>query len=212
MYQPPHFREDSLEVQHDLIRARPLGVLVNAGPGGLVANHIPFTLYPTEGQFGALRCHVSRANQQWRELQSVEECLAVFHGPQAYITPSWYATKRETGKVVPTWNYATVHAWGRPVVTDDSTWLRRQINDLTEVNEGRLPLQWHVDDAPADFLASQIKGIVGIEFAITRIEGKWKMSQNRPEADRVGVAEGLAAQGGEGAIVGEIVARRGRGE
>ena len=211
MYQPPHFREDSLEAQHDLIRARPLGLLLSAGPGGLVANHIPFTLYPAEGQFGTLRCHVSRANQQWRELQTVAECLAVFHGPQAYITPSWYATKRETGKVVPTWNYATVHAWGRPVVTDDPAWLRRQIDDLTEVNEGRLPGPWHVDDAPADFIASQIKGIVGIEFVITRIEGKWKMSQNRPEADRVGVAEGLAAQGGEAAVVGAIVARRGRG-
>lgn len=212
MYQPTHFREDNLEVQHDLIRAQPLGLLVSAGAGGLVANHIPFTLYPTEGQFGTLRCHVSRANLQWRELQSVEECLAVFHGPQAYITPNWYATKRETSKVVPTWNYATVHTWGRPVVTDDPTWLRRQLDDLTEVNEGRFPHPWQVDDAPADFIASQIRGIVGIEFAITRIEGKWKMSQNRPEADRVGVAEGLAEQGGGAAAVGAIVAQRGRDE
>jgi transcriptional regulator len=210
VYQPQHFRKDNLDAQHAHIRAQPLGVLISAGASGLVANHIPFTLYPTEGPFGTLRCHVSRANQQWRDLQTVEECLVVFPGPQAYITPSWYATKRETGKVVPTWNYATVHAWGRPIVTDEVVWLRRQIDDLTEVNEGRLPSPWHVDDAPEDFIASQMQGIIGIEFAITRIEGKWKMSQNRPEADRVGVAEGLAAQGGEAARVGEVVADPGR--
>jgi len=211
VYQPPHFREDDLAVQHDLIRSQPLGLLVSAGASGLVANHIPFTLYPNEGQFGTLRCHVSRANTQWRDLQAVDECLVAFQGPQAYITPNWYATKRETGKVVPTWNYAAVHAWGHPLVTDDPTWLRRQIDDLTEVNEGRLPAPWRVDDAPADYVASQIKGIVGIELVITRIEGKWKMSQNRPEPDRVGVTEGLAAQGGEAAVVGDIVAERGRG-
>src|SRR5690606_29427631 len=148
MYQPQHFRQDDLEVQHEFIFAHPLGLLISAGVGGLVANPVPFTLYPTEGEFGTLRCHVSRANQQWRALQAVDECLVAFLGPQAYITPSWYATKRETGKVVPTWNYATVHAWGRPVVADDSTWLRRQIDDLTEANEGRLPSPWHVDDAP----------------------------------------------------------------
>lgn len=212
MYQPPHFREDSLDVQHEHILAHPLGLLVNVGTDGLVANHVPFTLYPGEGPFGTLRCHVARANRQWRDLRTVEECLVVFPGPQAYITPNWYATKRETGKVVPTWNYATVHVWGHPVVTDDPTWLRRQLDDLTAINEGRLPNPWQVDDAPADFLASQMKGIVGIELMLTRIEGKWKMSQNRPAADQIGVAQGLAAQGGEAAVVGEIVAQRGRGE
>lgn len=209
MYQPQHFREDDLGTQHAFIRARPLGLLVSAGADGLAANLIPFTLYPAEGEFGTLRCHVSRANQQWRDLQQADECMVAFLGPQAYITPTWYTTKRETSKVVPTWNYATVHAWGRPVVTDDPTWLRRQLDDLTDVNEGRRPEPWRVDDAPADFLASQIKGIVGIELAITRIEGKWKMSQNRPEADRVGVAAGLSAQGGEAALVGGVVAERG---
>jgi len=210
MYQPQHFRQDSLEAQHEFIRSHPLGLLISAGVGGLVANPIPFTLYQAEGALGTLRCHVSRANQQWRDLQTLAECMVVFPGPQAYITPTWYATKRETGKVVPTWNYATVHAWGQPVVTDDQAWLRRQIDDLTEANERLLPSPWHVGDAPAEFLASQITGIVGIEFAITRIEGKWKMSQNRPARDRAGVAQGLAAQGGEAALVGEIVAELGR--
>jgi transcriptional regulator len=210
MYQPQHFRQDDLEVQHEFILAHPLGLLISAGGSGLVANPIPFTLYPAEGDFGTLRCHVSRANHQWRDLQTVDECLVAFLGPQAYITPTWYATKRETGKVVPTWNYATVHAWGRPVVTDDPAWLRRQIDDLTVVNEGRLPGPWQVEDAPADFIASQIKGIVGIELVVERIEGKWKMSQNRPEEDRLGVVAGLRAQGGESAVVGEIVAQRGR--
>lgn len=209
MYQPQHFKDDDLAAQHGIIRDHPLGMLVSAGPGGLVANPVPFTLYPNEGPFGTLRCHIAKANQQWRELQSVDECLVVFQGPQAYITPSWYATKRETGKVVPTWDYATVHAWGRPVVTDDQAWLRRQIDDLTAVNEGGLPHPWQVDDAPASYIASQIKGIVGIELQIARIEGKWKMSQNRPMADRVGVVAGLRAQGGEAAVVSEIVAERG---
>lgn len=114
MYQPPHFREDRLEVQHALMRAHPLGLLVSAGPSGLMANPVPFVLHAEDSERGTLRCHVSRANPHWRELQSVEECLVVFQGPQEYITPSWYETKHETGKVVPTWNYATVHVWGKP--------------------------------------------------------------------------------------------------
>jgi len=206
MYQPQHFRQDDLAVQHEFILSHPLGLLISAGMGGLSANPVPFTLYPSEGELGTLRCHVSRANPQWRELRASAECMVVFLGPQAYISPTWYATKRETGKVVPTWNYATVHAWARPVVTDDPAWLRRQLDDLTDVNEGRMPTPWRVDDAPEDFLASQLKGIVGIEFPITRIEGKWKMSQNRPRADRDGVVAGLREQGGEPADVGESVA------
>jgi transcriptional regulator len=131
MYQPAHFREDRIEVQHDLIRRHPLGLLVTAGPGGLTANQIPFLIYSEEGELGTLRAHLARGNPQWRELSQVEDCLAVFQGPQIYITPSWYATKRQTGKVVPTWNYVTVHAWGRPRVVEDTAWLRRQLDDLT---------------------------------------------------------------------------------
>src|SRR5262245_22309436 len=166
MYQPPLFREDRIEVQHDLIRAHPLGLLICAGAGGLMANPLPFLIDPQAGERGMLRCHMARANPQWRELEAVEECLVVFQGPQDYVTPSWYATKQETGKVVPTWNYATVHAWGRPQVIADATWLRRQIEDLTLSRESKRPQPWAVDDAPDDFIAAQIKGIIGVEIPI----------------------------------------------
>lgn len=209
MYRPPLFREDRIEVQHALVRAHPLGLLVSAGPDGLVANHVPFVLHPAASERGTLRCHVARANPHWRELSAVDECLVIFQGPQVYVTPSWYETKRETGKVVPTWNYATVHVWGRPQVIDDVEWLRGNVEDLTRMNEAALPAPWKVDDAPADFVAMQLKAIVGIEIPIARIEGKWKVSQNRPEADRAGVVAGLRAQGGEAATMADLVAERG---
>jgi transcriptional regulator len=195
MYQPPHFREDRIEIQHALIRSHPLGLLVTAGPGGLMANPIPFLIYPEGSELGTLRAHVARGNPQWRELAAVEECLVVFQGPHSYVTPSWYATKRETGKVVPTWNYVTVHAWGRPRVIEDAGWLRRQLDDLTASQENRRAPPWAVGDAPEPFIASQMKGIVGVEIPIARIEGKWKVSQNRAQADRAGVVAGLTAEG-----------------
>ena len=208
MYQPPHFREDRLEVQHALIRMHPLGLLVSAGPGGLMANPVPFLLLPSASERGTLHCHVSRANPHWRELSAVEECLAVFQGPQQYITPSWYETKRETGKVVPTWNYATVHAWGRPRVIEDTEWLRRNVEGLTRSHEGSRMAPWAVDDAPPEFVAAQLRGIVGIEIPIARIEGKWKVSQNRPEADRAGVVAGLQEQGEASVPMASLVAER----
>jgi transcriptional regulator len=207
MYLPPLFREDALEAQHALIRAHPLGLLITAGPGGLMANPVPFVLYD-EGERGVLRVHLARANPQWREVAAVDSCLTVFQGPQAYITPSWYATKQETGKVVPTWNFVTVHAWGKPTVMDDAAWLRRQVDDLTAEREGKRAQPWQVDDAPPDFVKSQLKGIIGIEIPITRIEGKWKVSQNRPEADRRGVVAGLREEGGPQDPMAEIVAAR----
>jgi transcriptional regulator len=209
MYQPPAFREDRLEVQHALIRAHPLGLLISAGPGGLMANLLPFLVDSDKGGHGTLRVHMARANPQWREFEALEECLVVFQGPQDYVTPSWYATKRETGKVVPTWNYATVHAWGRPRVMTDDVWLRRQIEVLTRSREAPRPAPWAVGDAPADFVAMQMKAIVGIEIPIGRIEGKWKMSQNRPEPDRAGVVEGFLAQGETGEALAALVAERG---
>jgi transcriptional regulator len=209
MYQPPHFREDRLEVQHDLIRAHPLGLVVTAGPGGLMANAIPFLVDRAASEKGTLRGHFARANPQLRELAAVEECLVVFQGPQAYISPSWYATKRETGKVVPTWNYVTVHAWGRPTIFDDLGWLRRQIDDLTRSREEARAAPWHVSDAPEDFIASQAKGIVGVEIAIGRIEGKWKVSQNRPQDDRVGIVTGLREMGAAQAPMAQEVIERG---
>lgn len=210
MYQPLHFREDRIEVQHALIRAHPLGLLITSGPGGLQANPIPFLVDAAASERGTLRGHLARANPQLAELAAVEECLIVFQGPQHYITPSFYATKRETGKVVPTWNYITVHAWGRPRVMDDATWLRRQIDDLTRHNEATRPVVWNVSDAPDAFIAAQVKAIVGLEIPIARIEGKWKVSQNRPAADQAGVVAGLRGQGDRAEAMANLVAQRGK--
>jgi transcriptional regulator len=209
MYQPPLFREDRVEVQHQLIRAHPLGLLITAGPAGLLANPFPFLLDSEGAGNGLLRLHLARANPQWRELEAVEECLVVFQGPQDYVTPSWYATKRETGKVVPTWNYATVHVWGRPRVINDDGWLRRQIGDLTDSQEKLRAEPWKVEDAPLDFVVAQMRGIVGVEIPIARIEGKWKMSQNRPAPDRAGVIAGFREAGGVGEAIAAIVEERG---
>ncbi len=211
MYQPPHFREDRLAVQHALIRAQSLGLLITAGPGGLQANHVPFLIDAGRSERGTLRVHLARANPQLHELAAVAECLVVFQGPQQYISPSLYPTKREHGKVVPTWNYITVHAWGRPQVNDDATWLRQQVEDLTVQNEGSRPAPWQVSDAPEPFVAAQLKGIVGIEIPIARIEGKWKVSQNRPAIDQAGVVAGLRGNGDDAEIMASLVAERIKG-
>jgi len=210
MYEPPHFREDRIEVQHNLIRAHPRGLLITAGPSGLLANPIPFLIDSGTSERGTLRAHLAVANPQWRELAAVEQCLVVFQGPQEYVSPSWYPTKRETGKVVPTWNYVTVHAWGRPQVIEDAAWLRRQLDDLTLLKEGTRPAPWKVDDAPAPYVTSQMKGIVGVEIPIERIEGKWKVSQNRPQADRAGVIGGLRGGGVSAETMATLVAERGK--
>ncbi|MBF9231873.1 FMN-binding negative transcriptional regulator [Microvirga alba] len=191
MYQPPHFREDRLEVQHALIQAHPLGLLVTTGSTGLIANPFPFALDASASPKGTLRAHLSRANPQWRDFDPDQEALVIFQGTEAYITPSWYEAKRETGKVVPTWNYAVVQAYGRMTVIDDPDWLLRQIGAVTRQQEAARPEPWAVTDAPADYVAAQLKGIIGVEIEISRIEGKWKVSQNRSEADRQRVASGL---------------------
>ena len=193
MYQPAAFLEDRLDVLHDLMRSHPLATLITAGPGGLMANLLPVLVDAGEGRSGRLRAHLARANPQCAELAAVGECLLLFQGPAAYISPNWYATKRETHKVVPTWNYATVQVRGAPRLVDDPVWLRRLLGDLTHTHEATQPAPWQVEDAPADFIAAQMRAIVGIEIPIARIEGKWKMSQNRPQADRRGVVEGLRA-------------------
>jgi len=211
MYQPPHFREDRLAVQHALIREQPLGLLITAGPGGLQANHVPFLVDAGKSERGTLRAHLARANPQLHELAAVSECLVVLQGPQQYISPSLYPTKHEHGKVVPTWNYITVHAWGRPQVIDDTAWLRQQVDELTVHKEGSRAAPWHVADAPEPFVATQLKGIVGIEIPIARIEGKWKVSQNRPAVDQAGVVAGLRGQGDDAEIMASMVAERIRG-
>ncbi len=210
MYQPPHFREDRLAVQHALIREHALGLLITAGAGGLQANPIPFVLDGEAGEQGTLRAHLARANPQGQELAAVDECLVVFQGPQTYISPSLYPTKQEHGKVVPTWNYITVHAWGRPRVIDDVAWLRRNVEALTARHEAGRTVPWLVSDAPESYLAAQLKGIVGLEIAITRLEGKWKVSQNRPAVDRAGVVAGLRGSGGDAALIAVAVEDRGK--
>ncbi|MCQ3925536.1 MAG: FMN-binding negative transcriptional regulator [Rhodocyclaceae bacterium] len=213
MYLPPAFREARTDVLHALIRQHPLGLLTSAGAGGLLATPLPFLVQTGEGELGTLRAHMARANPHWRELQGAAECLVVFMGPQGYVTPSWYPSKRETQKVVPTWNYVTVHAWGRPRIVEDAAWLRRQIDELTRSQESVRPEPWAVGDAPDDYLAAQMQAIVGIEIPIARIEGKWKLSQNRPEADRAGVVAGLGSPDDPNgnAAMAELMVERGRG-
>lgn len=212
MYQPPHFREDRLAVQHALIRSHSLGLLITAGPGGLQANYIPFLVDSERSERGTLRVHLARANPQVKELAAADECLAVFQGPQHYISPSLYPTKRETGKVVPTWNYITVHVWGRPQVIDDAGWLHRQIHDLTQHQEQSRAAPWQVSDAPEPFVAAQIKSIIGVEIPIARIEGKWKVSQNRPAIDQAGVVAGLSSGDEDAKIMAARVAERSKAD
>lgn len=196
MYQPPHFQETRQDILHGLVRAHPLGLLISNGAEGPVANAIPFLLDAEIGAKGRLRAHLAKANPQWRLLAEnpASPVLVVFQGADAYVTPSWYETKRETGKVVPTWNYAIVQVRGTVKVIDDAAWIAQQIADLTASQEGSREAPWAVTDAPASFIQSQIKGIIGLEIEITDISGKWKVSQNRPVADRVGVAEGLETE------------------
>jgi transcriptional regulator len=191
MYQPQHFREDDPAVQHALVRAHPLGLLVTLGDRGLEANLIPFVIDPSAGERGMLLGHLARPNPQWRVFDPGVDVLVVFQGPEGYITPSWYAAKAESGKVVPTWNYAVVQVHGRLSVTEDPVWLRSQIESLTRLQEGTRAQPWQVSDAPAEYVEAQIRGIVGLEIEISRIEGKWKVSQNRNERDRQAVVAGL---------------------
>jgi transcriptional regulator len=195
VYIPKANEENRLEVLHDLIESHPLASLVTMGPSGLFASHLPMVLERKSATRGLLKGHLSRANKQWRDFLPAVEALAIFSGPEHYITPSWYAEKEETGKVVPTWNYAVVHAYGPLKVIEDPAWLIEHLNALTTVHEAPLPVPWHVTDAPADYVESLLKGIVGLELPIERIEGKWKTSQNRSERDRAGIIEGLEKLG-----------------
>ena len=199
MYEPPLHVQPDVAEQHALIRNHPLGLLISHGASGLLANAIPFLIDASRGAHGVLQAHVARANPQWRDLQGASEALVVFQGQQHYVTPSWYATKRETGKVVPTWNYLIVQARGVPRVIEDAPWLRAQIEALTNAREGARDIPWAVGDAPDDFIAMQMRAIVGLEIELTDIKGKWKVSQNRNAADRAGVIAGLEAEGDDAA-------------
>jgi transcriptional regulator len=191
MYMPRAHKEERVTVLHKFIEDQPFASLITVGSSGLFASHIPMVLEPN-GAMGQLRGHISRANTQWRDYNPSVEALAIFSGPQHYITPNWYPEKQETAKVVPTWNYVVVHAYGYLKVIEDGEWLMTHLASLTNIHEADSPVPWKIGDAPADYIAALTKGIVGLEMTIERLEGKWKVSQNRSEQDRDGVAKGLA--------------------
>lgn len=195
MYNPSHFREERVDVLYQLIRANPLATLITFGSEGLAANHIPMLLRADPAPFGTLVGHVSRANPVWRDLRAGVDALAIFQGPDSYISPSWYPSHQETGRVVPTWNYAVVHAHGPLGVFEDPALLDRHVRELTGIEEARMPRPWLPEEAPPDFLRDMLKGIVGLEIPIARLEGKWKVNQNRLPQDRAGAVEGLRALG-----------------
>jgi transcriptional regulator len=192
MYNPPLFKEDRIEMLHDAIRRAGLVTLVTQTADGLIASHAPMLLDTEPAPYGTLIGHLARPNPQARG--AIGEGLAIFQGPDAYITPSWYATKRENGKVVPTWNYVAIHAYGAVEFFSDPERLRNVVTRLTERQEAGRAQPWAVTDAPADFIDGMLKGIVGFAMPIGRLEGKWKMSQNRPAEDRAGVISGLEAE------------------
>ncbi len=194
MYQPAHFIESRTEVKHDLIRAHPFGLMISAEGGLPVANAIPFSLDAAAAPLGVLRGHVARSNPQWQSLKTAPDALVVFQGAHIYITPSWYQTKRETGKAVPTWNYIMVQAKGKMRVIEDRDWLHAQVTALTDTHESPRAEPWRVTDAPPAYLDAMLKAVVGLELEITSLDGKWKVSQNRSREDMTGVIGGLEAQ------------------
>ncbi|MFO0988979.1 MAG: FMN-binding negative transcriptional regulator [Alphaproteobacteria bacterium] len=195
MYNPKHFQETRPEILGEFMRAHPFATLVSLGGEGLVGTHLPMLWDPEPAPYGTLTGHIARPNPHGKGARDGVESLAIFTGAQAYISPGWYPSKREHGKVVPTWNYVAVHAYGTLRIVDDAEWLRRLVTRLTDVHESVSAVPWKVTDAPDAFIDQMLKGIVGVELAITRLEGKWKLSQNRPEPDQAGTMAGLDARG-----------------
>jgi transcriptional regulator len=191
MYMPPAFRDDNQESLRATIRAARLANFITATADGPMATPLPLYLDESEGEHGVIYGHLAKANPQWR-VPPLGDALAIFMGPDAYVTPAWYATKQETGKVVPTWNYVAVHASGPVEFFDDPGRLLGVVTRLTSLHEGERASPWAVSDAPPDFIQAQLRGIVGLRMPVTRLEGKRKMSQNRSETDRARVAAGLA--------------------
>ena len=199
MYVPSHFEELRLEVLHELMRANPLGVLITHGAQGLDANHLPFELDATVGKHGVLRAHVARNNPVWQSIVNGDEVLVVFRSQDAYISPNWYPSKHESHKQVPTWNYQVVHAHGRITLHDDEQYVRGLVARLTRTHEAAEPKPWKMGDAPPDYINAMLKSIVGLEVDITRLVGKFKLSQNREVRDRVSAGQTLLSQG-DGAL------------
>jgi transcriptional regulator len=206
MYVPNHFAESRVDVLHRLVREHPLAALVTFNSNELNANHIPFELDPEPAPFGTLRGHVARANPVWREYSKDVEALAIFQGAQLYITPSWYPTKQEHGKVVPTFNYIVAHAYGTLRAIEDRAWLRGLVGQLTDHHESARADPWKVSDAPDDYVEKMLNAIVGIEIRVTRFVGKWKVSQNQPPPNRAGVVKGLGEmEGADAAAMAALV-------
>ena len=193
MYLPSAFRQDDLAELHAQLQASPFALLTSAGATGVQASHLPLLLAPDEGEFGTLYGHFARANPHWRDLQGSTEALAVFSGPDAYISPGWYPAKAEHGKVVPTWNYIAVHARGPVELIEEPERLLQIVSRLSDQHESGRERPWAVSDAPRDYLDSMLRAIVGFALPIRRLEGKWKLGQNRSAADQAGVRDGLAA-------------------
>jgi len=200
MYIPKHFDESRVDCLHELMRARPLATLITLSSDGLNADHLPLHLSETVDALGTLCGHVARANPIRSHLIENTEVLAIFQGSDAYITPSWYATKAETGKVVPTWNYIVAHAYGTLRFIDDAMWLRAHLESLVAQHEAAFDSPWRLSDAPPDFIEKLIGAVVGVEIAITRLLGKWKISQNQPSENTAGVIHGLQETGVAGAL------------
>ncbi len=195
VYVPDHFKEHRIDLLHEAIRSAGLATLVSMTADGLFASHAPLMLNPEPAPYGTLIGHLARANPHARAADTTVETLVIFHGLDGYVTPSYYAAKREHGKVVPTWNYAAIHAYGTLEVFDDPTRLLDVVTRLTQLQEAPRAQPWAVSDAPADFVQGMLRGIIGFALPITRLEGKLKMSQNRPETDLAGVIGGLRVDG-----------------
>ncbi len=209
MYTPAQFRIEDAGEAHALMRAHPFAVLVTHGSEGLTATHLPTVLkVDTASPLGRVECHVARPNPQWKTFATEADALMIFQGPEAYIRPGWYPSKVEHGKAVPTWNYAVVHAYGRLRAIEDVAWLRNFVSRLTERHEGERAVPWKVTDAPADFIERQLGGIVGLEILVRRLDGKWKVSQNRPAPDRAGVVAGFRERGDPASgVMADLVAK-----
>jgi len=210
MYIQNQFQESRAEVLNQLIREHPLATFVVCCHGEIVVNHFPLVMSDGGSRTAVLRGHIPRANTVWKAFDGETPAVAVFQGPSAYITPAWYPGKHQHGKVVPTWNYTVVHAHGTPVAIEDSDWLLDHLNALTGQQESTQPHPWEVSDAPADYTAAMLRQLVGVEMRVTRLEGKWKVSQNRSEADRQGVAAGLRSLGDDSALAMEALVRQRR--
>jgi len=199
VYVPPHFAESRLDLLQAAIDRIQIATIATSAERGIFVSHIPLMLERDKGPYGTLIGHVSRANPQWQEADG-SQAVAIFFGPSGYISPSWYAAKREHGKVVPTWDYIAVHARGRLRAFEQTERLHEVVTALTDIHEAHSAHPWHVDDAPEPYVQSQLRGIVGIELPIETLVGKWKLSQNRSGADIDGVVDGLRAIGDEGSL------------